>query len=60
MRCRSWKTLPGPGGLTEQPEQIMRLFDILDRVVEEHRAAEMEKARMDGERKARSATRGLH
>jgi len=38
----------------------MRLFDILDRVVEEHRAAEMEKARIEGEHKARAATRGLH
>lgn len=58
MRCRSWKALPEPGGIQEQPEQIMRLFDILDRVVEEHREAEMARARREGERKAQAARKG--
>lgn len=52
MRCRAWNVLPYPGGLTEQPEHIMRMFDVLDRVREEYKVAELERTRREAERKA--------
>lgn len=29
-RCQTYKTLPFPGGLMDQPSWIMRLFDAID------------------------------
>lgn len=41
QRCKSRGCLPGPGGLLDQDERIMRWFDVLDtEIAEFHRKVE--------------------
>ena len=35
-RCKARRALPFPGGITDQPEEIMRLFDVIDAEMNAH------------------------
>lgn len=47
QRCKTHRCLPYPGGLLEQPEWIMDLFDTIEGQKELHIRAEQERAQAE-------------
>lgn len=45
QRCQVHKTLPDAGGVFNQREDVMQLFDVLDSEIAAHRMKEMEDQR---------------
>jgi len=49
-RCRTYKTLPLGGSLADQPNEIMELFDVMNGVIEEKRAKQIEEQQLNMEK----------
>ena len=47
QRCKEWGQLPYKGNLLDQPDQIMRLFDVIAGKIGEHRMAKEQEFEAD-------------
>ena len=51
QRCRDWNVLPCEGGMANQPEELMQIFDVISEESALHKKREQEAQMLEAEQR---------